>query len=56
MPEHRLRPPLSESDVLALRTGDVVYLTGTIWGIRDATYIRIFDQQQAPPVDLRGSA
>lgn len=56
MPEHRLRPPLSESDVLALRTGDVVYLTGTIWGIRDATYIRIFDQQQAPPVDLHGSA
>lgn len=55
MQEHRLRPPLSASDVLAMHTGDVVYLDGTIWGIRDATYIRIFDQRQKPPVDLRGA-
>jgi len=53
--EHRLRPPLSPSDVRAMRTGDTVYFTGTIWGIRDATYIRIFDQKEKPPVDLRGA-
>lgn len=28
---------------------------GTIFGIRDATQIRIFDEGVAPPVDLRGS-
>lgn len=56
MAEHKLRPPLTRDDILALRTGDAVYLTGTVWGIRDATYIRIFDQNQPPPVDLHGAA
>jgi len=36
-----------------MHIGDVVYFTGTIWGIRDATYIRIFDQKQPAPIDLR---
>ena len=52
--QHRLKTPLSEADVRAMRTGDEVYLTGTIWGIRDATYIHIFDRKNAPPVDLSG--
>ena len=38
-----------------MRTGDAVYLTGTIWGIRDATYIHIFDRGNKPPVDLAGA-
>lgn len=38
-----------------MHIGDVVYFTGIIWGIRDATYIRIFDQKQPAPVDLRDS-
>lgn len=37
-----------------LRAGDAVTLDGVVWGIRDATLIRIFDQGQAPPADLRG--
>ncbi|MGA3036000.1 MAG: FumA C-terminus/TtdB family hydratase beta subunit [Vulcanimicrobiaceae bacterium] len=53
--EHHLTPPISESDVRAMHIGDVVYFTGIIWGIRDATYIRIFDQKQPAPVDLRDS-
>jgi L(+)-tartrate dehydratase beta subunit len=53
--EHRLTPPLSEADVRAMKIGDSVYFTGTIWGIRDATYIRIFDRNVAPPVDLNGA-
>jgi len=53
--EHRLTAPLSEADVRAMRTGDAVYLTGTIWGIRDATYIHIFDRGNKPPVDLAGA-
>ena len=31
-------------------------LDGVVFGIRDATLIRIFDTGQAPPVDLRGAA
>lgn len=47
--------PLAEADVSKLRIGDSVFITGTIWGIRDATYIRMFDKQQRPPADLTGS-
>lgn len=52
--DYRLRTPLSEEDVRRLRAGDAVTLDGIIWGIRDATLIRIFDRGQAPPADLRG--
>lgn len=52
--EYRLTPPLAEEDVRRLRAGDTVTLDGIIWGIRDATLIRIFDQGQPPPADLRG--
>lgn len=54
--EHRLTTPLSEADARGMRAGDTVYFTGTIWGIRDATYIHIFDRKNKPPVDLRGAA
>jgi L(+)-tartrate dehydratase beta subunit len=50
--EHRLKTPLSEDAVRALRVGDTVVLDGVVWGIRDATLIRIFDHGQPP--DLRG--
>jgi L(+)-tartrate dehydratase beta subunit len=52
--DHRLQTPLSEDAVRALRVGDAVVLDGIVWGIRDATLIRIFDQGQPPPADLRG--
>ncbi|MGQ0548157.1 MAG: fumarate hydratase C-terminal domain-containing protein [Armatimonadota bacterium] len=55
MAEHRLTPPLTETDVRALRVGDWVTLNGIIFGVRDATLIRIFDHGQQPPVDLRGA-
>jgi L(+)-tartrate dehydratase beta subunit len=53
--EARLTPPLAAAQVRALRVGDSAYLSGTIFGVRDATLIRIVDQGQAPPVDLRGA-
>lgn len=56
MAEHTFTTPLDEGDVRSLRIGDTVFLQGTIWGIRDATHIRIFDHGQAPPADLCGSA
>ncbi len=56
MAEYNLDTPLSEEVVRRLRVGDLVYLNRVIWGIRDATQIRIFDHNQPPPADLRGGA
>ena len=55
MAEHSLTTPLSEAQVRTLRAGDSVTLDGIVFGVRDATLIRIFDHGQAPPVDLRGA-
>ena len=55
MGQHVLATPLSESDVRGLQLEDTVRIDGTIFGIRDATQIRIFDEGVAPPVDLTGS-
>ena len=51
----RLTAPLDESTARSLRVGDRVLFDGIIWGIRDATLIRIFDRGVAPPVDLTGA-
>ncbi len=37
----RLKTPLSEKDVLKLRAGDIVYLSGTIYTARDSAHRRI---------------
>ena len=55
MAEHRLTFPASEEDIRKLRAGDLVTVDGHIFGIRDRTQIRIFDQGVEPPVDLSGS-
>jgi L(+)-tartrate dehydratase beta subunit len=55
MAEHRLTFPATEEDIRKLRAGDLVTVDGHIFGIRDRTQIRIFDQGVEPPVDLSGS-
>lgn len=55
MPDYILETPLGESDVRKLQLEDTVTFNGTIFGIRDATQIRIFDEGIAPPADLSGS-
>lgn len=55
MAHHVLVPPLKEDDVRKLQLEDTVRINGTIFGLRDATQIRIFDQKVAPPADLTGS-
>jgi L(+)-tartrate dehydratase beta subunit len=50
-----LTPPVTEQDIRQLRIGDSVSLNGVIFGIRDATQRRIFDEGIAPPVDLQGA-
>ena len=54
MAEIALTPPLDEQSVRDLRAGDWVFLSGTLFGVRDATLIRIFDKKVPPPVDFRG--
>ncbi|HUA82479.1 MAG TPA: FumA C-terminus/TtdB family hydratase beta subunit [Bryobacteraceae bacterium] len=53
---YKLATPLSEAEVRQLRLEDTVSLEGAMFGIRDATQIRIFDEGIAPPADLTGSA
>jgi L(+)-tartrate dehydratase beta subunit len=55
MAHYNLTTPLSEDDVRQLKVRDTVVVNGHIFGIRDATQIRMFDQQQEPPVDLQGA-
>src|SRR5881392_1391944 len=55
MAEITLQTPLSESDVRKLALEDTVYINGHIFGIRDATQIRIFDEGVPPPTDLTGA-
>jgi L(+)-tartrate dehydratase beta subunit len=53
---HALRPPLSEAQVRALRVNDTVTLEGTLYGIRDATQIHLFDRARKTRFDLAGHA
>jgi L(+)-tartrate dehydratase beta subunit len=55
MAHYNLNTPLSEDDVRQLKVRDTVTVNGHIFGIRDATQIRMFDHHQEPPVDLRGA-
>ena len=56
MAEYRFTTPLTEADVRQLVVGDSVTLDGVVFGVRDATLMRIFDQGVKPPVDFRGAA
>jgi len=55
MPDITLQTPLTEEMIRNLRLHDTVYINGHIYGIRDATQIRIFDQGVPPPTDLTGA-
>ena len=55
MAHFKLTTPLDEAAVRQLRIEDTVSIDGTIYGIRDATQIRIFDEGVPPPTDLIGS-
>jgi L(+)-tartrate dehydratase beta subunit len=48
-------PITDPQDILDLKAGDEVLVQGHIIGIRDRTQIRIFDEGQAPPMDLTGA-
>ena len=53
----RIKTPLTDEDVLKLKIGDSVFITGKIYTARDAAHKRLFDLAQkgeALPVDLKG--
>ena len=56
MTDHDLTMPISEDQVRALKVGDHVTLQGTLYGIRDATLIHLFDRGRTTRFDLRGHA
>jgi L(+)-tartrate dehydratase beta subunit len=56
VPHHDLHPPLAEAQVRALRVNDTVTLNGTLFGLRDATQIHLFDRDRKTRLDLRGHA
>jgi L(+)-tartrate dehydratase beta subunit len=56
MAHHLFRPPLTDAQVRALRVNDTVTLEGTLYGIRDATQIHMFDRGRRTRFDLAGHA
>ena len=48
--------PVSEADARKLRVDDTVTVHGTLYGIRDATQIHMFDRGRKTRFDLRGHA
>ena len=56
MAHYDLHMPISEADVRMLRINDTVSLHDTLFGIRDASYIALFDRQRTTHFDLNGHA
>ncbi len=56
MAHHELEMPVTEAQVRALRVDDTVTLQRTLYGIRDATQIHLFDRGRTTRFDLRGHA
>ena len=48
--------PIGEAEARKLRVNDTVTLHGTLYGIRDATQIHMFDRGRRTRFDLRGHA
>ena len=56
MTHHTLDMPITEAQVRELRLGDTVTLERTLYGIRDATLIKMFDKGFQNRLDLKGHA
>ena len=53
---HDFTMPITESEARAPRVNDTVTLNGTLYGIRDATLIHMFDRGRTTRFDLNGHA
>ena len=56
MAHHEFTTPVDEAAIRALRVNDTVTLNGTLFGIRDATQIHMFDRGRKTRFDLAGHA
>ena len=56
MAHHELTMPATEAQVRGLRVNDTVSLQQTLFGIRDATQIHLFDRGRTTRFDLRDHA
>ena len=56
MAHYELSTPVSEAQIRKLRVNDTVTLQKTLFGIRDATQIHMFDLGRTTRFDLRGHA
>lgn len=56
MAHYQLKTPVSEAQIRQLRVNDTVTLEQTLFGIRDATQIHLFDRGRRTRFDLRGHA
>ncbi len=56
MPHFDFRMPIAEEETRRLRVNDTVTLNGTLYGIRDATQIHMFDRGRKTRFDLKGHA
>jgi len=56
MAHHELTTPITEAQARGLRVDDTVTLQGTLYGIRDATQIAMFDRGRTTRFNLAGHA
>ncbi|CAM3523992.1 fumarate hydratase C-terminal domain-containing protein [Bordetella sputigena] len=56
MAHHELTMPITEAQARQLRVNDTVTLQRTLYGIRDATQIHMFDKGRTTRMDLNGHA
>lgn len=56
MAHYDFNMPVTEEQIRRLRVNDTVSLNGTLYGIRDATQIHMFDRGRKTRFDMRGHA
>lgn len=56
MAHHAFQMPVDDADARKLRVGDTVTFSGSLFGIRDATQIHMFDRGRKARFDMRGHA
>jgi len=57
MPPKRISAPLSDADVMGLKAGDNVLISGVIYAARDAAHqklVELLEKNEALPLDLKG--
>jgi L(+)-tartrate dehydratase beta subunit len=56
MAHYDFQMPITEAQVRTVKVNDTVTLNGTLYGIRDATLIHMFDKGRTTRFDLKGHA